>query len=105
MDTSPDVDARDVGDRLAVLMEELDIPSITKLAEFLGVKRSKVSNWRHGYNFPPVESVWVLTRKAEVTLDWLYGGDTQLLPNTKRVRLEKFFNEIRANREQKSACQ
>ena len=46
------------------------------LAEMLGVSRQAVSKWEHGEGYPEVEKLLLLSKKLNVSLDSLLGGET-----------------------------
>ena len=45
------------------------------LAEMLGVSRQAVSKWESGEGYPEVEKLLILSRKLNVSLDSLLGGE------------------------------
>ena len=46
-----------------------------KLAEMLGVSRQAVSKWELGEGYPEVEKLLILSKKLNISLDSLMGGE------------------------------
>ena len=47
------------------------------LAEMLGVSRQAVSKWELGEGYPEVDKLLILSKKLNVSLDSLFGGESQ----------------------------
>ena len=45
------------------------------LAEMLGVSRQAVSKWEHGDGYPEVDKLLLLSKKLNISLDSLLGGE------------------------------
>lgn len=55
-----------------------------ELAERIGVSRQAVSKWEQGGGYPETEKLFVLSRKLNVSLDFLMSGETKTAEITNR---------------------
>lgn len=63
------------GEKLQKIRKENNL-SQEGLAEMLGVSRQAVSKWELGEGYPEVEKLLILSKKLNVSLDSLLGGDS-----------------------------
>ena len=82
-----------VGRRLDTTMKVFGIPTARKLAEFLGLERTQVSNWYNGVGLPPVPHAIRLCETFHLILDWIYRGVPEGIPFGVWVRIAAAFND------------
>ena len=91
------VTAFETARRLEAVMKYVELDSVREFAEFIGCKRSQVSNWLQGYHFPRVPDMSTLCEKLnnEVTLDWIYRGVQTGMPYALTIHLQGLLEGIR----------
>ena len=73
-----------------------------QLASKLGVSAQSVSKWECGISYPDLSMIGPLTRLLHVSADELLGLDPAM-DNTRRVDLERAYQECSCNRESKES--
>jgi len=71
--------------RLRDLRRENNV-SGKKLAEFLGVKKSTISNWENGVNFPNKDRITELADYFHVSVDYLLGRSNDKFSDTPNLK-------------------
>lgn len=79
--------AKDVGRRLKLLREELGLNQ-PQMAARIGVSRARYSHWENGRHLPNDElAVIRFCNETEATLDYIYRGQIETLPDWLAIRL------------------
>lgn len=68
-----------IGARLELTRRAYEL-SQTQLCKQTGLSNSAYNNYEQGYRIPNLESALVLCEIYNLTLDWIYRGDTAGLP-------------------------
>jgi len=66
-----------------------------KLADILSVSRQAVSKWESGFGYPETETLLLLSKELEVSLDYLFSERCRMVrsENTKRVsKIDTYLN-------------
>ncbi|MBX4265486.1 helix-turn-helix domain-containing protein [Clostridium estertheticum] len=71
-------------ENLKSLRQERHI-SQEELAEIVGVSRQAVSKWEQGSGYPEMEKLLVLSKKLNISLDYLMLGEIKPTENNKTL--------------------
>lgn len=78
----------DVAIRLRAIMAEFGYEYNWMMAEACGANESAVNPWVNGDHLPRVNEMLTLSKKAGVSLEWIYAGNTNE-SNPKEVKLNQ----------------
>lgn len=76
-------------------MEDMGLQTVDDLARVVGAKRSAASNWINAYHLPPVKYMKALKRHTNITLDWIYDGDSSGLTYAASIRLNAILSGLK----------
>jgi transcriptional regulator with XRE-family HTH domain len=82
--------------RLKAVQDELG-KTDGEMAKMVGAGRTAWSNWIKRQNMPEEEAMIRLCDKAQISLEWLYRGKSDMMPVKLFIRLELRLNNVDPN--------
>lgn len=87
-------DSHSIGTRLKEIRKDKGM-TLKEFGELVGLPIATVSNYEKGRNMPEIKTALKIKRALNKPLDWIYFGDTPIIPKKDRIRANA--NQIKSN--------